>query len=331
MVHFIKLYISLFLFLLQSGGISVESKVDRSVITIGDLVRYEIVVKRDKELKVEMPGLATNLGYFEIRDYEVHEPVKIENNIIDKVEYIISTYDTGNYVIPPLTLYYTGADSVRRALRTDEIKIRVESVKPSEAEDIKGLKFPLELLRELRRIILLSSAGLLIILIGVLTYFFYRKKKKGESIIPMKKKPEKPAHEIALESIRQLKDSKLLEQEKVKEYYIELSEIIRIYIGGRYFITALEMTTPEVVLTLRRSELDDGLISELNVFLTECDFVKFAKYIPSGNEIIAATERAFKFIEETKIELISPERKEITGEEEQQKMVEEEIEESEVK
>jgi len=328
MAKFINLLFPVLLVILQNGGISVESTVDRSEITIGDLVKYEIIIRRDKDIIVEKPGLASNLGYFEIRDYRVHEPVKTDGMIEERVEYIISTYDTGTYVIPPITISYMGTDSVRKELKTDEIKIRVESVKPSEAEDIKGLKPPSELERNVTRIILVSIAGFLFVVILILVYFIYRKKKKGESILPIKKKPEKPAHETALEALQRLKESKLLEEGKVKEYYIELSDIIRVYIAKRYFIPAMEMTTREIMKYFRKNEREENILPEIETFLHECDFVKFAKYIPASEEIDKTTDRALKIVEDTKIVLVvPPEEKEET--EEGEKEIVEQMEEKE--
>ncbi len=312
MLTLLKILLPIYLVLIQTGGISIESKVDKSVITIGDLIKYEIIVKRDKNLKVEMPVLASNLGYFEIRDYKVYEPVKINDKIEDRVEYIITTYDTGKYVIPPISVYYTGVDSIRKELKTQEITINVRSVKPSEAKDIKGLKPPAELKRNLKRIIYLSSAGLLLLLLVAFLYYYFKKKKKGESIIPVKKAPPRPAHEIAIESLNRLQKSKLLEQGKVKEYYTELSDIIRTYIDGRYFIPAMEMTTSEIINSLEKSGVEDGVSIEMRAFLNECDFVKFAKYIPSQEEIDNTTKRALKIIESTKIVLVQSEEEKNT-------------------
>ena len=212
----LKFILPFLMILFQTGAISIESKVDKNTITIGDLVKYEVIVRRDKDLKVEMPGLASNLGYFEISDYQIHDPVKVEGKIEDRVEYIISTFDTGNYVIPPISIFYTGSDSVRKELKTEKIKIRVNSVIPSEAKDIKGLRETEEIERSIRNIILYSCAGILFLLILLLLYYFYRRKKRGESLLPVKKEPPRPAHEVALEALQQLRESKLLEEGKVK-------------------------------------------------------------------------------------------------------------------
>ena len=130
----------------QEPQVSVSSQVDKARITIGDLIEYSITVVHDKDIQIEMPGLGANLGGFDIRDYNVVEPEKRDGMIVSGVQYTISMFFTGEFEIPPLTVaYYTPDDSTAKYLTTEKIKIVVESVKPSEAGDIRDIKTPVEL------------------------------------------------------------------------------------------------------------------------------------------------------------------------------------------
>ena len=83
-----------------NGKISLEAKVDKNKIKIGDLIQYSIIVARDESVNVEMPDLGANLGAFEIRDYNDLDPEKQNREIVQRREYTISTYDVGDYEIP---------------------------------------------------------------------------------------------------------------------------------------------------------------------------------------------------------------------------------------
>jgi len=286
----------------QQGQISISSSVDRDVITIGDLINYNISVAHDKEIKVEYPGLGVNLGAFEIRGYEIFEPEEVDKRIINKVEYIITTFDTGNYVIPPITVSYFSSDSIEKELKTDIIKIRVNSVKPSEAKDIRDIKPPLEIKADYRRYIYYGLAGLGAALLACILIFYFKKRKRGENIIPKRRKPIKPAHIEAIEELEKLINSNLLLDGRVKEFYIIISEIIRRYIENRYFIYALEMTTNQVYDSLYNIDVDKENIELIYEFLSSCDLVKFAKYIPEEDENKKVIEQAFDVINKTKIE-----------------------------
>ncbi len=287
----------------QEGQISIESGVDRDAITIGDRIKYQISVTHDKDINVEYPGLGDNLGAFEIKGYNVFEPEESASKITNKVEYVVTTFDTGNYVIPSVSVSYFSSDSVVKELITDIIKIRVNSVKPSEAEDIKDIKPPMEIEIDYRKYIYYGLVGLGFLLLVFFIYYYYKKKKKGEEIIPKRKKPLKPAHIEAIEELEKLKNSNLLSEGRIKEFYIIISEIIRRYIERRYFIYALEMTTSQICGELYSTEADNEIIELVYKFLGLCDFAKFAKYIPSDDENKKAVEQAFDIVNKTKFDL----------------------------
>ena len=289
------------------GKISLEAKVDKNKITIGDLIQYSIVVTRDENVDVEMPDLGANLGAFEIRDYNDPDPEKRNGEIVQRREYSISTYDIGDYEIPPVTVRYSvGEDSVWKELTTENIKITVESMKPSEAGDIRDIKPPLEIERDLMRIMRFVAAGVIIVLIGILVFIYIKRRREGKSFILYRDKPKRPPHEIALEELEQLLGGQLLEKGEIKPFYIRISEIIRRYIEGRFFIIAIEMTTTQLINNMNEAEIEKEDVQLVEDFLMQCDLVKFAKYIPTSEEHQKVIDQAFEVVNKTKI-IIEPE------------------------
>jgi hypothetical protein len=87
-------------------------------------------------------------------------------------------------------------------------------------------------------------------------------------------------------------DEKLLWQNnKVKEYYSELTEIVRGYIERELKVPALEKTTDEVLEMIKDFKSADSIetsketIDRLKDLLREADLVKFAKSKPLALEI----------------------------------------------
>ena len=149
---------------LGAGNITVNSTVDQDRILIGDVITYSVIVERDADVDVLMPALAQNLGMFEIRDYEVLEPQKIDDKIVEQTNYLISTFDTGDYVIPELEINYrVQGDSTWQVIKTQAIDVYVESLNPDEAGDIRDIKPPLTPPRDYRRVVLMGILALLII------------------------------------------------------------------------------------------------------------------------------------------------------------------------
>ena len=287
----------------QANHVSVESKVDRSKITIGDRITYSIIVTHGEKIQVEFPDFGGNLGAFEILDYRDPEPRVLDSMTVLQRDYIISTFDTGDYSIPAVAINFVNMpDTVVQQLETEEIKITVESLKPSEAGDIRDIKDPLELERNYMPIIKLGVIIFCLILLGILIYVFIRR-RRGQSILPLKTKPALPPHIIALNDLNELVNSDLWASGDVKEYYVRLSDIIRIYIEGRYSIKAPDMTTSQLVEMFKIINIDDNVTDRVELFLSECDLVKFAKYIPDDDEKENATQTAYDIIDMTKLEI----------------------------
>ncbi|NOY76320.1 MAG: protein BatD [Calditrichaeota bacterium] len=286
----------------DTGKISIQSAVDRSQITIGDVITYTVTVTRDKNVKVKLPGLAENLGQFEIRDYKVFDPVRRDGKIIDRVQYKISTFDTGDFQIPPIAVQYTiPPDTVKHVLKSEAIKIHVQSVVPSQEGDIKDIKPPVEIPFDWHPYVKYGLWGLLgLIILGALIYFWVRK-RSGKPLIPVKTEPPRPPHELALEALEHLQHSDLLEKGQVKAYYSEVSEIIRRYIGGRFGVDALDLTSSELLRELKAIPISDEHVQLMTEFTELCDLVKFAKYNPEDEENQKVIDWAFQFVRETQI------------------------------
>jgi hypothetical protein len=291
----------------KSSGISIVSSVDRSRMTIGDLVRYRVTVTHDPKIKVDMPGQGANLGGFEIRDYKILEPKKTRELVESAAEYTISTFFVGEFVIPPLTIQYSvPPDTLVRTMNSESIRIVVESVKPSEAGDIRDIKPPREIPSVWWRQILPYAIGLFATALAVLGWIIYKRKKAGKGILPIRTAPLRPPHEIALEALDKLRDSDILRNGEIKKYYTELSDIIRIYIGGRYYIDAMELTTTETMRALADSAMGEEDLVLFDGLFRLSDLVKFAKRIPNEKEHEQALGAAYEIVNRTKIIDVAP-------------------------
>ena len=295
--------------------IEVNSSVDTSVITIGDRIKYSISIEHADTLRVAQPGEGVNLGQFEIKDYQIHEPVDKEGRIYKKYDYVISVFDTGKFTIPPFPIAYFPTDSMSdyRIIEASPINIYVKSVVLDDKKELRDIKQPIYIPYNYFFLISMISIGILIIISGFLTYKLYKKRKeKGYLFKPPE--PPRPAHEIALESLNALLDKQLIEQGKIKDFYIELSDIIRHYIEGRYYISALEETSSEILFDVKEQDIAQNLYDNLKELLELSDFVKFAKYIPTEQENNQAIENTRNFINDTKLEF-KKEEQEVVQEE----------------
>ena len=167
----------------------------------------------------------------------------------------------------------------------------------AQQEDIRDIKPPVDLPPDY---FLLYVLGTILVLGGIfflVRFLFPRLKQPKKVSIP----PKSP-WEVAVERLNDLQKQNLSQQGHLKEYYSQLSDIVRRYIEDRFRIRAPEMTTQEFLLSLKdSSDLSSEHKGFLKDFLNSCDMVKFARYGPSLQETEVSLHFAFKLVEETKV------------------------------
>ncbi|MGC9070812.1 MAG: hypothetical protein ACP5IO_05840 [Elusimicrobiales bacterium] len=145
---------------------------------------------------------------------------------------------------------------------------------------------------------------ILLILLGWLAYRKFRKKTPHPQNITYK--DMRTPYERAMDSMRDLISKNLVEQNRIKEFYFELSDIIRKYIEEEFNVCATQMTSNELVRKLK-NEFSVEIIIKLKEFLEISDLVKFAKYIPEIERINKNIQEANDIIK--KMDEFSKEKK----------------------
>jgi len=137
---------------------------------------------------------------------------------------------------------------------------------------------------------------LLLFLAGVLLYIMARKRKTIRVPSPL-------PHEAAYEALEALRRRDLIRQERIQEYYEELSNIIRRYLENRFSYRASQMTKEECLLTIQtQKEFSSEQRTLLRDFLHNCDFVKFAGYRPQFEEMEKSLKTGRDIIDQTREE-----------------------------
>jgi hypothetical protein len=118
-------------------------------------------------------------------------------------------------------------------------------------------------------------------------------------------RPKTPPHIEAIRKLEALRNQKLPQNGRHKQYWSGLTDILREYLEGRFGIGALEMTTDETLAALsapRREGVVDGKrYDNLSELLRTADLVKFAKFVPDEDTTEGAYFNAYYFVEETKL------------------------------
>lgn len=129
----------------------------------------------------------------------------------------------------------------------------------------------------------------------------------------MRKEPELPPHVKAMSELEHIKQEKLWQQGREKDYHTRLTDVLRIYLHDRFGLNALEMTTAEILDVLYSIPEAQVVYHQMKQVMELADFVKFAKFLPVPEENEQSMMNALLFINTTKLEEIVPDEEEKKG------------------
>lgn len=281
--------------------ISVRSQLERDSMMIGDQLVYTLHVETAANVEVEMPLIKETLS----RNIEVLFPLSSDTAVlaggksVDQ-RYMITSFEPGIQVLPSQPVIYRTGDLIDTA-RSMPLMIRVFEPVVDTTQQIKPIKPPINTPLTFREALPWIALGLLGLLLAVTSYLLvkrFRLRRKYPEMFSLK--PQEPAHVIAFRDLDRLKEEKLWEQGRIKQYYTRLTEITRHYIERQYGIPAMESTTEEILYSFGKSNTDDHLLDEmLRELLQLADLVKFAKEDPLPVDNQTNLNNAYLFVQKT--------------------------------
>ncbi len=221
---------------------------------------------------------------------------------LDSVVYEVATFALDSAYVPPVAVKLSAGEDTL-VVSSSALIIPIRSVVPPEASEIRDMAPLVAFPRSLWPWVLLALA-MLIIVAGFLYYRHRRKRLLAPS--PAAPTPEAvlSPYDEAMERLQNLQVVDLYREETVKPFYVELSDLLRTYIERRVHIPALEITTRELVHTLRQTDLRnlDTRVTARQVqeILELADIAKFADIRPTtaqGREALDRTRSVIQDIE----------------------------------
>lgn len=282
----------------------VDVKVDSAAILIGEQTVLHLTVTADKDKAVQLViPQDTLMAGVEVLGVSKADSTLIDNDrLLIEQDLLVTSFDSSLYLLPPF-MVIDGADTVysnQVALKVSTIPVNTD--KPEEFYDIKEVWKPPFVLADYYPWIF--GILLTLFLICVIGYIIQRIRNK-KPIIPFKKpEPKLPPHEQAIKELDEIKQQKLWQQGRSKEYYTLITDTLRRYIVDRFGINAMEMTSGEILDIIRKQHEANSVYESLKQIMQLSDFVKFAKMNPLPDENDLSLMNAYLFINQTKIEEI---------------------------
>tara|TARA_B100000749_G_scaffold118324_1_gene90681 strand:- start:1211 stop:2146 length:936 start_codon:yes stop_codon:yes gene_type:complete len=261
-------------------GTSVQMTVelDTTYTTIGSPISYLITVQLPQDKIVKFP------------EWELEDPLEIRSSefLTSGLEnigrYEIVFWDTGKVVIPGIAITILNMDSsFAYDVTADTMFMEVVSITeqdPSFKQSGGGI-MPIKDPVPVRIPLPWQTIILSILLLGILIAIGLIWKKRLKADVSYEERPEylKEPDIIALEKLDNLDQSGLLEKGEIKEFYAQLSLILREYTENSLYIRTLEMTTEEIRQNRRAFPYTDDQIASYFKILSGADMAKYAKHI----------------------------------------------------
>ncbi len=280
----------------------VEAKLDSTDIYIGDQVDYTVKVTQPPDIYLDIPDYRDTLySRLEIISQSpVDTTFEDTGELVLTKRYTITSFDTGYYQIPPYYLEYeTGQGKKRFYSEYVPLRVKRVDITPSDSTDVifdiigpEKVGYSVgEILPWIMLVIVVLTAAWLIY------KYLPRRKDKQEDEGPAI--PAEPIHIITFRALDKLEKKQLWQTGKVKEYYSELTEILRYYIEVRFNIRALEMTSEEILAGLVYLNVSPDNLPVLRKLLQNADLSKFAKYKHDAETNESALKDAREFVKAT--------------------------------
>jgi hypothetical protein len=269
--------------------VRLQAKTEIDTFRLGSWIDVTIDGKLDAAIETIAPAVNDSIGPFEV--------VTIERKGTEPRWLIrLTSIDSGKIFLPPIAFgYKVKGDTNTHKAFSNSLLFTISGVLIDPKGEIKDIKPQMSAPWLFEDFLPYFIA---LVLLGILAggYYYYRRKMKMNRDILADVKIIIPPHREALTALRVLEEKKLWQQGLVKEYYSEVTEIIRRFFEKRWNIIALEMTTDEIMVQIKH--IPEALIvwKEMESFFLTADLVKFAKYQPSPSEHDQEMHSAYEIV-----------------------------------
>ena len=257
----------------------VTTELDTTKIRIGEQITYKILVETDSTNNVVFPEGQTFLP-LELVEALTIDTTKSASKLKLLRAYKITQFDSGSYYIPRQKIIIGDKPFFTDSLKVDVNTVQIDTTKQG-LYDIKPIvtveKSPSYLWLYILLIILAIA-----LIAFLLFWFIWRKKPLTEE----QKIALLPPYERAKLAISKLEEKKYLERLEIKEFYSDLTFIIRKFLDEKVYDRSLESTTDQLIERLQllrdsnQFKFQKETLSNIETILKRADLVKFAKSEP---------------------------------------------------
>ncbi len=290
---------------LKAQDVEVEGKVESTDVQVGKPFTLNLSLKVPYGWFVEWNDFTTDTLSEQldiIKRSDVERTADADSNVIVKQQLTLMTFDTGQVQVPPIALKYARSfdDANRLKAYTDPIDLYSTTIAVDTTLAYKPIVEPITAPVQMKEVFPWILAVLLLALAAFGIWYWRRHRKtKVDADGNIVRGPVIPPYDKAVGDLETLRQQKLWQSGKVKEYYSSLTDIAREYIEGQFGVNAVEMTTDDILEEIKPLHFSQETYDKLKDTMEVADLVKFAKYSSSNLESENAMNSMTEFVNES--------------------------------
>ena len=280
----------------ERGPLRVTAEFAPAAARLSDEPTLTLTYEYERGVVVTKPPFGESLGEFAILGFREPASTLQGDRQVEQQVYRLEPTTTGDLTIAPIAITFRdqrpAGDGQERQLKTEALQVNVTTMVSAEAPALTDLRPPA------RPVAIPTTIGF-----GWLWYLFipltvcifcvwlWRRRKRPAVI-----EPQRSPREIAEAALSDLEQSDLA-QSDVKQFYVDLTGIVRRYLEQTTGVRAAEETTEEFLRDIsNHNAYGVEVRSRLQDFLVSADLVKFAGHQPLPDDVATALERARRFV-----------------------------------
>jgi hypothetical protein len=282
----------------EVGAVRIEVETDRKTVTLGDPITVTVRLVHPPEVRVTSFEPERFLGDLTLLEHQAPQARTLPDGRLLEARILrVARYRMGAARVPSLEATFVDAAGKEGRVATVPLPLTVGSTLSEGDSRPADIKNPaIMAVRAIWPWILAAAAAMAVAAI----WMWRRRARRARPAAAAPSASARPAHEVAYAELERLLSAGLLEAGRVKEFYIELAEILRRYVAARFGVDTFERTTAEILEALRLARLPTKGMALTSEFFGACDMVKFAKYVPPPDETRVTVERAYLLVDETR-------------------------------
>ncbi len=244
-------------------------------------------------VRVELPE-------FQGADFAASPPERVvtplHGGIWEQVRFRLRPLRAGELSVPSLAIRTAGGAGAPAVVATGAMPL---TARPRLADPKSPIEAPGEPFGPAARPLLWIGLGALALAVLAAVVWLLRRRRRLAP--PPALETALPPHTKALRALGRLRQAPRITRAQIEVFYVELAQILRIYLEERFALHAPERTTEEFLTEAERSpQLRADQRLELRQFLQLCDLVKFARVVPEDQTHTATLAVAEAFVAATR-------------------------------